>query len=196
MTETRSSPPAAAQADGAVDMVLRSLPVRVARWASGIVGFVATLLGVIFVLFPAIKPQGPPATKRASLGHPVLERLTWAQYLDRMELDRRPYDASALRRRGVFVQFDYSIDGYRDKALPLRWQLIDARRGEQLRHSRDTLIVPEATTDAGTWAVWAPLPRRRVARAYVEVQLFEDSGAVAIGRLRTPQFATSAAPRS
>jgi hypothetical protein len=187
-----AAPDSQPQGEAAVDAVLRALPVRVARWTSAVVGFVATLLGVVFVLFPAIKPEGPPATKRASLSNPAVASLSWAQYLDRMDLDRAPYDASALRRRGVFVEFDYSIDGYRNKALPLRWQLIDARRGEQLRHSRDTLIVPEARTDAGTWSVWVPLPRRRVTRAYVELQLYEDSGQVPIGRVRTAPFAASA----
>jgi hypothetical protein len=177
------------------EAVMRSLPVRIARWVSAVVGFVATLLGVIFVLFPAIKPQGPPPTKHASLTNPTPEQLSWAQYLDRMELDRKPYDASALRRRGIVVGFDYAVDGYRNKRLPLRSQLIDARRGDQLRHSRDTLLVPEASTDGGAWSVWVPLPRRTVPRAYVELQLFEDSGRVPIARVRTRQFRALGAQR-
>ena len=193
--QATQAPAARPVSETPADAVLRSLPVRVARWVSATVGFVATLLGVVFVLFPAIKPQGPPPTRRATLTNPATERLTWAQYLDRLDLDRSPYDASALRRRGIFVEFDYAIDGYRDKPLPLRWELVDVRSGAQLRHSRDTLIVPEAATDAGTWSVWVPLPRRRVRRAYVQLQLFKPSGDIPIGRLRTQPVAVARARR-
>lgn len=170
---------------------LRSLPVRIARWTSALVGFVATVLGVVFVLFPALKPEGPAPTKGATLSHPVREMLSWGQYLDRKDLDRRPYDAAALRRPGVFVEFDYVIEGYKEQALPLRWQLIDARGGDQLGKSRDTQIVPEASTDKASWDVWVPLPRRHVQRVFVQLQLFEQRGTVPIGRLRTPAFAVS-----
>lgn len=167
------------------EKVARSLPVRIARWMSGVVGFVATFLGVVFVLFPAIKPEGSAPTKGAKLSNPAREELSWGQYLDRMDLDRAPYDASALSRRGIFVEFDYVIEGYRNKPLPLRWQLIDARRGDQLGKSRDTLITPQASTDKGSWGVWVPLPRRHTQRVYVQLQLYEDTGEVPIGRLRT-----------
>jgi len=170
--------------------LLRSLP-RVARWTTGVVGFAATLLGVVFVLFPALQPEPPAPTKGAKLSDPTRERLSWGQYLDRKDLDRAPYDAPALRRRGIFVEFDYAIEGYKNKALPLRWQLIDASRGDQLGKSRDTLIVPEASTDKGSWDVWVPLPRRRVQRLFVQLQLYNDRGDVPIGRVRTPPFRAS-----
>ncbi len=173
---------------GSREKIVRSLPVRIARWTSGAVGFVATLLGVVFVLFPVLKPEGPAPTKSATLSNPTRETLSWGQYLDRKDLSRAAYDASALARRGTFVEFDYAIVGYKDKALPLRWQLIDARAGDQLRKSRDTLIVPEASTDKGTWDVWAPAPARPTARVFVQLQLYEDTGEVPIGRLRTAVF--------
>ena len=179
------------EARGSHEPNLRSLPVRIARWTSALVGFVAALLGVLFVLFPALKPEGPAPTKGAMLSNPVREMLSWGQYLDRKDLDRSPYDDAALRRPGIFVEFDYAIEGYKDQALPLRWQLIDARGGDQLGKSRDTQIVPEAATDKASWDVWVPLPRRHVQRVFVQLQLFEQRGTVPIGRLRTPAFAVS-----
>lgn len=189
-------PVAAPQRDstvGPADKVLRSLPVRVARWTSAVVGFVATTLGVVFVLFPALKPDDPPPTQGATLSNPSPEALTWGQYLDRQDLDRAPYDPKALRRRGIFVEFDYTIEGYKDKALPLRWQLIDARGGDQLGKSRDTLITPEAPKDGGSHAIWVPLPARRAARLFVQLQLYEPTGEVPIGRARTARFRPPAA---
>jgi hypothetical protein len=184
----RVAAPQRDQAVGSADKVLRSLPVRIARWTSAVVGFVATTLGVVFVLFPALKPDEPAPAKGAALSNPSPELLTWGQYLDRQDLDRAPYDAKALRRRGIFVEFDYTIEGYKDQALPLRWQLIDARGGDQLGKSRDTLITPEAPKDGGSLAVWVPLPARRVARLYVQLQLYERTGKVSIGRVRTARF--------
>jgi len=184
------------EAGGSHERILRSLPVRIGRWTSALVGFVAALLGVVFVLFPALKPEGPAPTKSATLSNPVREMLSWGQYLDRKDLDRGPYDDAALRRRGIFVEFDYAIEGYKEKALPLRWQLIDARGGDQLGKSRDTQIVPEASTDKASWDVWVPLPQRRVQRVFVQLQLYEQRGNVPIGRLRTPAFSvSSSAPR-
>lgn len=166
------------------DKVLRSLPVRVARWTSAIVGFVATLLGVVFVLFPGAKPDGPPVTMRAALSQPTAEVLTYGQYLDRVDLRRSPYDASALRRRGVFIELDWSAEGYKDKALPLRWQLIDARRGEQLGRSRDISVTPEAPHDAATGRLWAPLPRGRTRDLAVQVELYDETGRWPIAQSR------------
>jgi len=166
------------------EKVLRSLPVRIARWVSGVVGFVATLLGVVFVLFPGAKPEGPEATTRATLSKPTPEILSYGQYLDRVDQRRGSYDARALRRRGIFVEFDWSVEGYRGKVLPLRWQLIDAR-GEQLAKSRDISLIPEAKHDAATWNVWVPLPHRRRRGMAVQLQIYEESGRVPIARART-----------
>lgn len=185
---TVGTDPATRSAKGSSDKVLRSLPMRIARWTSAAVGFVATLLGVVFVLFPALKPEGPPPSKSATLTEPAVEALSWGQYLDRKDVDRAAYDAPTLRRRGTFVEFDFAIEGYKDKRLPLRWQLIDAGRGDQLGKSRDTFITPEAPTDKGTWDVWVPSPRGRASRAFVQLQLYEDSGDVPIARLRTAPF--------
>jgi len=173
---------------GSRDKVLRSLPVRLARWTSGVVGFVATLLGVVFVLFPAIKPEEPPPTKGAKLSNLRHTELSYGQYLDRLGWDRAPYDAPALRRRGILVEFDFAIEGYKDKALPLRWQLIDARRGGQLAKSRDNEIIPEAPKDGGTFPVWVPLRHRRPQRVYVQLQLYGDTGEAPIARKETPPF--------
>jgi hypothetical protein len=171
---------------------LRSLPVRIARWTAAVVGFAATLTGLIFALWPALKPEGPPAVRSAKLSNLAVDRnITFGQYLDRIEQSRRPYGRAELAERGVLVQFDFAIQGYKGKRLPLRWQLIDARSGEQLDQSRDLLITPLASSDSGSWPVWVKTPRGRSRRLYVQLQLYNDRGSVPLSRLRTETFSGS-----
>jgi hypothetical protein len=166
---------------------VRSLP-RVARAVAAIVGFVATVLGMVFVLWPSLKPDAPPTDRGAKLSDAQVEPgLTFGQYLDRIEQSRRPYGPADLGRRGAFVEFDFSVRGYKDKSLPLRWQLVEARSGVQLDQSRDLRVKPQVSTDAGSWNVWVPLPRR-AHRMYVQIQLYNPAGTVPIGRVRTTEF--------
>jgi hypothetical protein len=167
---------------------LRVLP-RVGRGIASALGLAATVIGIVFVLWPSLKPDPPPADKGASLSHAQVDPgLTFGQYLDRIEQSRRPYGADLLARRGAFVEFDFSVRGYKDKPLPLRWQLLDARSGVQLGHSSDLRVTPDVNTDAGSWNAWIPLPPT-AHRLYVQIQLYNDAGTVPIGRIRTPQFA-------
>jgi hypothetical protein len=162
---------------------------RAARAIAGMVGFAATVMGALFVLWPSLKPQAPPTDRGATFSHAQVEPdLSFGEYLDRIEQSRGPYGPADLARRGAYVEFDFSVRGYKDKELPLRWQLIDARTGAQLDHSRDLRIKPLVATDAGSWNVWIALPPR-ARRLYVQVQLYDDGGTVPIGRVRTPTFA-------
>ena len=149
---------------------------------------VAVVAAAFLVLWPALKPQDAPATKAARLSNLTLDRdVTFGQYLDRKGLSRQPYGPAQLARRGAFVAFDFRIQGYHGKRLPLRWQLMDARTGDQLDQSRDVAITPAANTDQGSWDVWVPLPRGHK-RFYIQVQLYDNAGLVPIGRLRTERF--------
>ena len=113
-----SAPAAAAPPlEAAADRILRSLPVRIARWTSAAVGFVATLLGVVFLLVPGLKPDEPPRDKGAALTNATVEWLTYGQYLDRVDTPPAGLDATALARTGILVEFDFAIDGYKDKPL-------------------------------------------------------------------------------
>jgi hypothetical protein len=163
-----------------------------ARSVATIVAFVGTLLGVVFLLWPSLKPEGPTQTESVTLDRPTLDRnVTFGQYLDRIEESRAPYRPDTLARRGVLVEFDFVITGYRDKQLPIRWQLIDAQSGDQLDQSRDISLVPRVTNEHGTWHVWAATPKHRARRLFVQIQLYDRRGGVPLGRLRTRVFASS-----
>jgi hypothetical protein len=166
---------------------LRALP-RIGRAIAGAVGCVATVVGLVFVLAPSLKPDEPPVDRGARLSRAQVEpNLSFGEYLDRIEQSRRPYGPVDLERRGAYVEFDFSVRGYKDKRLPLRWQLVDARSGAQLDHSRDLGVRPLVNTDAGSWNVWIPLTRR-ARRMYVQIQLYNNAGTVPIGRVRTRAF--------
>jgi hypothetical protein len=166
---------------------LQAVP-TVARTVVGVVGFAATVVGLVFVLWPSLKPDEPPKIKGATLTKAEVEPgMTFGQYLDRIPLSRRPYPASELRRRGAYVEFDFTVRGYKGKRLPLRWQLIESPSGVQLSQSQDLRVKPRVDTDSGSWNVWVPIPRR-ARRMYVQIQLYNDAGTVPIGRIRTAQF--------
>lgn len=165
---------------------LKALP-GVVRAIVGAVGFVATVIGLVFVLWPSLKPAPPPADQGATLSNAQVEPgMTFGAYLDRIEQSRRPFDRATLAERGAFVEFDFAVRGFKDKHLPLGWQLLDARDGVQLAQDRALRVTPRADHDSGVWNVWIPL-RRHARRMYAQIALYNLSG-VPIGRVRSPVF--------
>jgi hypothetical protein len=145
------------------------------------------VLGVIFVLVPSLKPDPPPALKRASIGVLDVQRpVTYRQYLERTGLAGGDYDSSYLARPGVFAEFDVSIEGFEGIDLPLRWSLHDVSGG-QVSESKSTILRAEAPSDRATWHVWAPLPRRQ-GSFFLLIQLFDADGVVPLDRAQTDPF--------
>jgi len=168
--------------------IVRLQPVRVAKVVGAAVSFAATLVGLIFVLWPALKPDGLPVAKGASVTDVTLDRASFGQYLARVAVSRSGYPQAQLKRPGVLVGVELKVKGYRDKRLPIRWQIVDERTGDQIQQSRDLFYTPSASEDQNTWSIWVPLPRGRGRRFFVEVELLDDRGAVPLGRARTHHF--------
>jgi hypothetical protein len=170
---------------------LKAVP-GVARAIVGAVGFAATVIGLVFVLWPSLKPEPPPADQGAALSNAQVEPgMTFAAYLDRISQSRGSLDRATLDERGAFVEFDFSVRGFKDKHLPLGWQLLDARDGVQLAQDRALRVTPRADRDSGVWNVWIPL-RHKARRMYAQIALYNLKG-VPIGRVRSPVFSAAGA---
>jgi hypothetical protein len=170
-------------------LVTSEASIRVAKAVAAIVAFCGTLLGIIFVLWPSLKPEGPSPTRRVALSELTLERpVTFGAYMRRINQPSGGLERAVLERRGALVSFHFVIEGYKDRALPVAWQLIDARSGEPIDANKDIRLTPEARKDSGTWPVWVPLPSGRPRHVFIEIQLFEPRGVVAVRTLRTKEF--------
>jgi hypothetical protein len=166
---------------------LRTRSVQIAKAIGAIGAFAATMSGLVFGLWPTLKPAEPPATKGAILSNVTVDHVTFGQYLDRGGYSRSQYRPVELERRGALVGFDFNIKGYLHKDLPLWWQLIDARTGEQIDESQDLVITPTAAEDQNTLPVWVRVPRDANRRFFVEIQLLNDR-AVPLAHIRTKRF--------
>jgi hypothetical protein len=164
---------------------LRLRPSRIAKAISAAVAFSATATGLVFGLWPALRPEMPPATKGATLSHTTVDHITFGQYLDRTATSRSGYRRAQLDRQGVLVSFDVDVKGYRTKRLPLQWQLIDARTGDRIARWTDHFLTPEANEDQGRWPIWVAVPRGHTRRFFIEVELLDDRGLVPLGHIRT-----------
>jgi hypothetical protein len=170
-------------------------PVRLAGEITGIVSALATVVGLLFVLAPSLKPEPPPLRKEAFFREIEVERnVTRAQYLQRIDSGPGSYAPKQLREAGVLVRFNVVMTGHKGDELPLRWALYDARSGGQIHKDKATTLSPEADTDQASWQVWTPLPQKR-GKYYVLLQLFEEDGLVPINHAQTQAFAGVAPPQ-
>jgi hypothetical protein len=85
------------------------------------------------------------------------------------------------------VQFHFVVTGYEGKPLPLKWELFDARSGDQVGESRAITVKAQSNRDEGDWHAWVPLPQRR-GRFFVLVQILDPEGVVPLAQLQTPDF--------
>ena len=116
-----------ARAQSVPSPVGRRRVLRFARSGWAAIPILATLIGIGVTLRHELTTTSPPA-RRAALSNLTLDRnVSFGQYLDRIELPRRPYTDAQLGRKGVYLEFDISVTGYRGKRLPLRWLVLDMR---------------------------------------------------------------------
>lgn len=167
----------------------RSLALRISKAIAALVAFTGTVLGIIFLLWPSLKPEPPSPTHRVALSELKLERpVTFGAYLRRIHQDPGGLEDAVLNERGALVSFDFVIEGYKKRSLPLTWQLIEANGGDVLKENRDITLKPEVTKDSANWAAWVPLPRGHRRRVFIEVILYEPRGVIAMKTLRTGTF--------
>ncbi|HWN22023.1 MAG TPA: hypothetical protein VNP93_08625 [Gaiellaceae bacterium] len=131
-----------------------------AKALGGLATLVSSVLAVVFLLLPNLKPEPTPGEGSATFAEPTLEQpVTFGQYLDRIELPKDVYSPEDLARPGVLAGFGLTIKGYKDRRLPLRWFVLDTVThdlvdGQSKRHTFE----PDRNTSPLTWSVWIPRP--------------------------------------
>jgi len=155
-----------------------------------IVGLLATLVGLItgvISLVGALRSD-PPPRRAAELGElDFVPDLSFRQLLRRKDQPLDGYPEAALDRRGAYVEFRFSITGYRDEQLALKQTLYDAETREEISEDEATLLEPVSDEDEGTLDAFVEHPARP-GRYYVLLQLYEPRGVVPLARLQTDRF--------
>ncbi len=158
----------------------------------GLTARIGALVGVltsIVSFFVLVRPfwDGEETKKQsATLSALDLERLTFRQYLDEVELSHTPYAKKQLGRPGVFAQFHVEITGFRGKSLPLRWQLLD-ERSDIVRQDSLVSLEPHVDEDSGDWSFWAELPRRP-GSFRIRVRLYRPERLLPLTRIESKPF--------
>jgi hypothetical protein len=89
---------------------------------------IATILGLLFLLFPRLKPREPSQTRAASLNN---------------------VRVSPPEPEGIAVRFNAEITGYLGQRLPVLWTLYDTDTGRPARYPQ-TLGSQEAVRRKGS----------------------------------------------
>jgi len=161
--------------------------------AGGLAGAVASVLALVFLLIPNLQPSpsSTPSAGSAELSEPRVESpVTFGQYLDRVELPHTSYGEEQLRRPGALVTVEVAIRGYRGRALPMRWYLLDGAGDIADQQSRRHSLVADRDETPAVWPFWVGLPEGRGPfRVVVEVYPpGAEPGVVALDKAETAPF--------
>lgn len=149
------------------------------------VSLLAGILTVLFLLWPALRPDDGPAAFGATLSDPRLERgVTVADvYARRRETPPSSYTQEDLATTGTLVSFVVVIEGFKDKICQLTWSLFDAETNSRIADSAmvdqpgwpDGRFVPVAAVDQASGEVWIRRPEQP-GSYIVRLELFDPNG--------------------
>jgi hypothetical protein len=115
---------------------------------------VSSVVGLVFLFLPQLKPEPPPPERSAQLTERSFSRdLSFQQYLLRIDQPTASFSRERLEQRGAFVQFHFVVTGYEGKPLPLKWELFDAAAAIRWSSHGRSQSRPRAT---GTRATGTP----------------------------------------
>jgi hypothetical protein len=149
--------------------------------AGGIVALVASVVGLLFLFKPGWKPEPPPDVGTLRIVESsVRQPVTFGRYLERVRLPPLGVTRAFRQRQGLLIEFDYEVEGFRGKRLPIQWELVDAKTndrvvadGEDDTTGNDAVaIVPSTNHEAAKWFVWVPAPAAG-RRYYVTVTIYQ-----------------------
>ena len=166
-----STQPDAGGAPGAPEK--RRLRLPTLAQAGALVGLIAGIVGLVFVIRPGWKPDAPVDVGKADITEvSVRQPVTFRRYLQRLKLPPGSLSSEQLNRLGVLIAFEAQISGFKGKELPLRWELNKHPGGELVAADEAVSIVPSTNDEGRTWFVWAPTPKTD-GRYYVTVTIYQ-----------------------
>ena len=160
------------------------------KQAGVIVGLISGVVGLLFLLFPGLRPEAPGAGRdqSASLsGLSLVAPSTKGQYLDYSDQKKDGFTEKQLDQPGAMASFRLTVTGYKGKELTLQRQLIDAGSGDVIGETRDFTVQPgDVLKDRPFWD-WVAL--RPGHSTYVMVfKLFADQDPLAVECKQTEPF--------
>jgi hypothetical protein len=147
-------------APGAAGATSESRFMRLAKQGSVIVGLISAAAGLIFLVFPGIRPGqgGPTADQSASIGGMVVNpHTTRGQFLDYSDQSKLGFTRAQLDTVGASAFARVQLVGYRGKTLTFERQIVDATTGDVIGQTRDFKVTPPAVKVTHRWWDWTPL---------------------------------------
>lgn len=173
--------------DPAVDRLANPI-VRI----GAVAGAIAAVAGLVFLFFPGLRPTThtcPEATE-GQIRNVSVTGARYADYLGQAQIDPAGRSAALLETPGFIVDYEVSASGFRGKALPLRWSLVDAKTqtavdDPSLKNQLALTITPDRCTYHVGHPIW--VRPHSATRYYVELFLY-DPGEIQLDSARSPSF--------
>jgi hypothetical protein len=156
--------------------------ITLAKKGGVVVGLISALVGLVFLLFPQIKPERhqPTADQTASVSGMVLNpRTTQEQFLAYSDQSKLGFTRQQLEVVGASAFARVQIVGYRGRTLILERQLIDATTGNVIGQARDFRVTPPAEKVTHRWWDWTRLRPGR-GNYIVVIKVLDDKQHAAI----------------
>jgi hypothetical protein len=151
-----------------------------------VVGLITGVLGLVFLLFPDLRPDPSEPTEDQSAsvsGLVVNPGTTRGQFLDYSDQSKLGFTKEQLAIPGTSAFARVQLVGYRGKTLTLERQLIDARTGDVVGQARDFRVTPSAEKVTHRWWDWTPVrPGRGSYILVIKVLDEEQKAAIACGQ--------------
>ena len=148
---------------------------------------IATIVGVVTLLWPDPKPTGSVAIEEPLIDFPV----TRAQSLVRLSLPPTGFTEEQLAERGAFATVSFRVVGFAGEQLPVRWSVLDSEGNTVGLEDRRTRFEPERDDMTIVHRFWAAIPEARGPHR-LEVEVYgpgADPGDPAVAPLDLAQSA-------
>jgi hypothetical protein len=140
---------------------------------------IASVLGVLFLLFPNLRPEGNPEELSAEISDLKTEHsILLEQYLKRSGLSTSDYTVRELQTTGIIIYFTVVAHGFRERTLSSQWSIFDAKTQRQIAEEGFSNrpgpeFTPEARRDRAGSDIWVPIPPRE-GTFYIRLELRDD----------------------